>query len=137
MNPITLFFVLWLRGLLFYALFTLPSLFIPEMYFISFALGAVGGLIASIALILYVLSIIPKMKYEDDRSVLTQTIIFGLIFTFLSTIAVSIYITQQSPFSARFWYSYGTFILFPIAGLCAALTSIWSNRYRIMDHFNQ
>lgn len=137
MNPVQLILSLWFRGLLFYAFFTLPSLFLPEMYLISLILALFGSFLAVVMLVLYMMILRNQMKYEEQSPILIHLLVFTGIFTFLATIAVSIYFTSESPFSSAFWSAYREFILFPVAGLFAALISIWSYRFRLLAFFHQ
>lgn len=136
MNPVPLILSLWSRGLLFYAFFTLPSLFLPEMYLISMILAFFGSLMAVLMLVLYMMMLRNRMKYEEELPIRTHLLVFTGICTFLATVAVSVYFAGESPFSPEFWRTYRDFILFPVAGLCAALTSTWSYRFRLLTFFH-
>ncbi|MBX9449396.1 MAG: hypothetical protein KL787_06630 [Taibaiella sp.] len=136
MNPVSLILSIWFRGFLFYAFFTLPSLFLPLMYLMSMMLAFFGSFLAVLMLVLYMMLLRNRMKYEEELPVLTHLLVFTGIFTFLATIAVSVYFTHESPFSPEFWRCYLEFILFPVAGLCAALISIWSYRFRLLTFFH-
>lgn len=117
----------WLRSLLTYALITLPSLFFPLMYIISMGYAIIWSLPA---LLLFVL-----MLWLLSMLHVTTELKFYLLL--LSTVGIVFLCTWGAAwqFSGghEVWDNYLEFVLFPIAGMLAAVLVVLVRRQALME----
>lgn len=114
------------RGLMFYALFTLPALIFPPMYLISICLALLSSVIPA-AIFVLCLPLLPT----DNTSIAQmqfRTLVFGLVITFISTVIATVFITEGEAMIE----AYLEFFLFPLAALLSAGLSIWSYRHQLV-----
>lgn len=122
----------WLRGMVFYLLFTLPALFIPLMYAISAVLAAMGSGIPLLMLFLLLAYYKHKDQHADTGNIRITVLLFTCIATLLGTFCAAYLITE----GRNLVTTYLDFILFPIAAIIAAAVAIWSYRDIITDTVN-
>lgn len=117
----------WLRSLLTYALITLPSLFFPLMYIISMGYAIIWSLPA---LLLFVL-----MLWLLSMLHVTTELKFYLLL--LSTVGIVFLCTWGAAWQFSggqdVWDNYLEFVLFPIAGMLAAVLVVLVRRQALME----
>ncbi|MCA0382679.1 MAG: hypothetical protein LCH58_10990 [Bacteroidetes bacterium] len=117
----------WLRSLLTYALITLPSLFFPLMYIMSLGLAIIWSLPA---LLLFVL-----MLWLLSMLHVTTELKFYLLL--LSTAGIVFLCTWGAAWQVSggrdVWNNYLEFVLFPIAGILAAVLVVLVRRQTLME----
>lgn len=117
----------WLRSLLTYALITLPSLFFPLMYIISMGYAIIWSLPA---LLLFVL-----MLWLLSMLHVTTELKFYLLL--LSTVGIVFLCTWGAAWQFSgghdVWNNYLEFVLFPVAGILAAVLVVLVRRQTLME----
>lgn len=117
----------WLRSLLTYALITLPSLFFPIMYIMSLGYAIIWSLPALLlfVLVLWVLS----MLHASDELKFVLLLLSTVSIVFLCTWGAA----WQFSGGHEVWNNYLEFVLFPIAGMLAALLVVLVRRQSLME----
>lgn len=117
----------WLRSLLTYALITLPSLFFPLMYIISMGLAIIWSLPALLmfVLMLWLLSMLHVTTELKFYLLLLSTA--GIVF--LCTWGAA----WQFSVGRDVWDNYFEFVLFPMAGMLAAVLVVLVRRQALME----
>jgi len=117
----------WLRSLLTYALITLPSLFFPLMYIISMGYAIIWSLPALLmfVMVLWLLSMLHATTEIKFYLLLLST----LSIVFLCTLGAA----WQFSGGHDVWNNYLEFVLFPIAGILAAVLVVLVRRQTLME----
>jgi hypothetical protein len=116
----------WIRGLLTYALLTLPALFIWPMYAVSIMLATIWSLPALLlfGLMLYLLHRIP-MEHSSIMPVL-------LLATACITAACTWGAAWQWTGGINTAQQYAEYMLFPIVGILSAMLAVMVRRRHLM-----
>lgn len=114
----------WLRGLMIYALITLPALFFLPMYLISIGLSIAGSILPGLAFAY----IIQKLRNQLKSASLLIFMMIALLCTLISTWIATLIISSGH----RALESYFEFLLFPIAACISCVLSIFSYRASLL-----
>lgn len=118
---------IWLRSLLTYALFTLPSLFFPIMYIISMGHAIIWSVLA---LVLFMLALwVIGLLHTTVAIKYLLLLISTVVIVFVCTLGAA----WQFSGGHEVWDNYLEFVLFPIAGMLAAVLVVLVRRQTLIE----